>query len=170
MENATKKVSRRDKRYKAKRLFLTKRYSATEICKMVGITDATMSKWVKKHGWKDPETAAIIPESAVFGFKHKGFYDYLKYSNPLLIESLRLELTGFIAANKNISGSQKAQLKALITSIGLDKKDQSLLFTEIAGRPIQEITQLKYKEAADLIDHLGSYDNVVELIIKKVNA
>jgi hypothetical protein len=157
------------KRYRAKRLFLTKKYTSREICKMVGITEKTMSKWVKLYGWKDPETASLIPESEVFGFKHKGFYDYLKSNNPQLIESLKLELIGFIDSSKGITARQKAQLNRLISSIGLDKNDQHLLYTEITGRPINDMSQLKYGESVTLIEYLGQEDNVLELIIKKVN-
>jgi hypothetical protein len=162
-------VSRRNKRYKAKRLFLTKQYTSRQICKMVGITDATMSRWIKHYGWRDPETKAILPKSQIFGFKHKGFYDFLNINNPQLIESLNLELKKFIDTNRNIVAKQKAQLNRLITAIGLDQKDQCTLFTEITGRHTEMLSQLNFNEAAYLIDHLSQYGNVVELIIKTAN-
>jgi len=164
-----KQVSRRQKRYKAKRLFLTKKYTARQIGEMVGVTDATMSKWIKQNGWKDPETTDLLPKSQVFGFKYKGFYAYLSNNNPQLIDILNFELKNFIDTNRGIVAKQTAQLNRLIKSMGLDEKDQSILFAEIAGKPIDDIAQLKYKEAEYMIEYLKEYDKVVELVIKKVN-
>jgi putative ATPase subunit gpP of terminase len=164
-----KQISRRNKRYKAKRLYLTKKYTSREICKKVGITEKTMSIWIYTYGWNSPERDGLIPKTAVFGFKHKGFYDYLKNSNPKLIECLKIELKGFIDINKGIIARQKSQLNMLIKPIGLDKNEQCQLFSEITGRPIEDISQLKYKEAANLIEYVGQEDNLLELIIKKAN-
>ncbi|HEK20681.1 terminase gpP N-terminus-related DNA-binding protein [Mucilaginibacter sp.] len=164
-----KQITRRNKRYKAKRLFCTGKYTSRQISEMVGVTDATMSKWIQHYGWRDPETTALLPKSQIFGFKHKGFYDFLTINNPHLIESLNFELKKFMDTNRNIITKQKAQLNRLIATIGLDEKDQCILFTEITGRNTEKLSQLKFNEAANLIDYLSHYDNIVELIIKKVN-
>ncbi|MHB8207785.1 terminase gpP N-terminus-related DNA-binding protein [Mucilaginibacter sp.] len=164
-----KQVTRQNKRYKAKRLFSTGKYTSKQIATMVDVTEATISKWIKNHGWKDPETTAIVPKSKIFGFKHKGFYGFLKINNPQIVEILNQELKKFMDTNRNIIAKQKSQLKMLIRPTGLDEKEQLQLFASIVDRPITEISQLKYNEALSLIEYLSEDDNVLELIIKKVN-
>lgn len=167
MEN---QVSRRNKRYKAKRLFFTKKYSSKQICEMVGVTQVTMSKWIKRYGWKNPESAGFVRKVEALGLISPTFYNHLKSNNPPLFDELIIEAKQFIGANSSITVGQAESLKSLLHLTSLSDKSQYVFFTEVTGRPIEKISQLKYDEAEYLIEHLSVFDEnkTFELTIKQV--
>ena len=161
--------SRRQKRYKAKRLFFTNKYQSKQICEKVGVTLATMSKWIKKYGWKNPESAGFTRKVAALGLISPDFFNHLSTNNLPLLNEVVFEIKIFTGANKSITVGQAEKIKSLIELRSLDNKGQYSLFTQVAGRPIEKISHLKYDEAAYLIEYLSREDQAFEVTIENVN-
>jgi uncharacterized protein YjcR len=89
-------VTRRNKRYKAKRLFFTGKYTSRQIAAMVEVTEATMSKWVKRYGWKNPETKGPVTTLAVFSIISPGFVEHLEQNNAELLIEIKTAISAYI--------------------------------------------------------------------------
>lgn len=166
MEN---QVSRKNKRYKAKRLFDTQKYTAREICKMVDVTEATMSKWVKRYGWKNPDTAGFTPKVAALGLIQPGLVDFLKQSNPEILHQLGVEIQKYSGSYKTITFYQAEKINLLVELNGLSDLDRVSLFSTVVGKRTEKVDQLKFDEAQYIIELLSSTEKEFEVVIKKVN-
>lgn len=93
-------VSRRKKRYKAKRLFFTGKYTSRQIAVMVDVTEATMSKWIQRYGWKNPDNAGLRMKVDVFSIIQPSFIDHLQHHNPALYSLVQGEIIIFMGIKK----------------------------------------------------------------------
>lgn len=162
-----KQVSRRNKRYKAKRLFFTKKYTNKQICAMVDVTDATMSKWIKRFGWKKPDEAGLRANLKAFSIISQGFNDHLENNNPELYIALRKEIDSYV---KKTSGGA-AKLLIVKAEIKEFFNDPDLIGREFDGVTLDQVDELSLKRAERLLA-LFKYWNqpVIELTIKEVKA
>ena len=83
-------MPRRNKRYKAKALFYTQKYTSKQICEMVGVTQATMSKWIKKYNWRKSENVGFSRNIEALGLISPSFYNHLKANNQPLSEFIEI--------------------------------------------------------------------------------
>ncbi|WP_295714178.1 hypothetical protein [Mucilaginibacter sp.] len=103
-------VSRRNKRYKAKRLFFTHKYTSRQIAAKVDVTEATMSKWVRQNGWKNQDTAGAVSLVTTFSIISASFYEHLEQSNPELLALVKDEICLYVKATSSLSKNKKVTL------------------------------------------------------------
>ncbi len=161
-----KQLTRREKRYRAKALFFTKRHTQKEICAMVGVTDATMSKWVKRFGWKKPDEAGLRANVQAFSIISHGFNDYLENNNPELFIAVRNEIKSYLK-NTSSNGAKLLRVKAEIKELF---NDPELIGKKFGGITVDQVDALGLIRAERLLE-LFKYRNqpVIELTIKEVN-
>ncbi len=158
-------VSRRNKRYKAKRLFFTHKYTSRQIAAMVDVTEATMSKWVKQNGWKDPDTAGAVSLVTTFSIVSASFYEHLELNNPKLLVLVKDEISTYVKVSSGAGKARKdleTQIKELYAKMDLD---------EFGGINISDLPTLSKNKLNRLLDQLTEYSKpAIELTIKKVTA
>lgn len=161
-----KQVSRRNKRYKAKRLFFTKKYTSAQICEMVDVTAATMSKWIKRYGWKKPDEAGLRVNVKVFGIISQEFNQYLELNAPQLHTEIIKAIKSYV---KSTSGNAakiskiKAEIKAFFDY-------PELIGQAFDGITVNQVDELSFNKLEELLAMLKGWDHpTIELTIKKVN-
>jgi hypothetical protein len=153
-------------RHRAKVLYLSKQYTSTQICEMVGITNATMSKWVKRYGWKNPDEAGIRFNIKAFGIVSPAFSNYLEINNPEIFKTLKKEIVNYI---KSSSGSG-AKLQSIKKEIIDFFEYPELKGQQFDGITVKQVDTLSLKKAERLLALLKYWDQpAIELTIKKVN-
>lgn len=95
------KVDRLTQKLKARKLYVTDRETAKYISQTLGVSENTISNWVRVNGWKNAKTRQIQAEITGVNIQDgaqilKDFKTHLRKVNRRLHDKVAIEITNFL--------------------------------------------------------------------------
>ncbi|MGQ0739133.1 MAG: hypothetical protein ACT4OJ_08760 [Bacteroidota bacterium] len=132
-----------DKQYLAKILFTSQKLDQKIVAQRVGITEATMSKWVNQFGWRDLRNRLLVGKEEMLN----NMYEQLAELN----EAIREKEKG-----KRYADNKQADIQIKLTAAIRNLETELAIADLVAGG----MKFLKHLQSKKLFDEVGTFSEL----------